>query len=65
MVHKDVFDNGVRVVTEKMSSVRSVSIGVWVNVGSRDEEPGEEGFSHFIDVRPRPSRAKLTRWAES
>ena len=49
MVHKDVFDNGVRVVTEKMSSVRSVSIGVWVNVGSRDEEPGEEGFSHFIE----------------
>jgi predicted Zn-dependent peptidase len=49
MVRKDVLDNGVRVVTEQISSVRSVSIGVWVDVGSRDERPGEEGVSHFIE----------------
>src|SRR5438094_8002141 len=49
MFRKEVLDNGVRVVTERIPSVRSVSIGVWVNVGSRDEEPGEEGFSHFIE----------------
>jgi predicted Zn-dependent peptidase len=49
MVHKDILNNGVRVVTEQMPSVRSVSIGVWVNVGSRDEDAGEEGLSHFIE----------------
>lgn len=49
MVRKDVLDNGVRVVTEKVPSVRSVTIGVWVDVGSRDEGRGEEGFSHFIE----------------
>ncbi|MEP6602167.1 MAG: insulinase family protein, partial [Nitrospirota bacterium] len=49
MVRKDVLENGVRVVTEQISSVRSVSIGVWVDVGSRDERPGEEGVSHFIE----------------
>ena len=49
MVRKDVLDNDVRVVTEQISSVRSVSIGVWVDVGSRDERPGEEGVSPFIE----------------
>lgn len=49
MVRKDVLDNGLRIVTETMSSVRSVSIGIWVDVGSRDEQPGEEGLSHFIE----------------
>ncbi len=49
MFRKDVLENGVRIVTEKMPSVRSVSIGIWVDVGSRDEQPGEEGLSHFIE----------------
>lgn len=49
MFRKAVMDNGVRVVTEALPSVRSVSIGVWVDVGSRDERPGEEGLSHFIE----------------
>src|SRR2546428_547094 len=49
MFRKEVLDNGVRVVTEQIPSVRSVSIGIWVDVGSRDEQPGEEGFSHFIE----------------
>ena len=49
MVKKEVLDNGVRVVTEEVTSVRSVSIGVWVDVGSRDERSGEEGLSHFIE----------------
>src|SRR5260370_15831249 len=49
MFRKEVLDNGVRVVTERIPSVRSVSIGIWVDVGSRDEQPGEEGFSHFIE----------------
>ena len=46
---KTVLDNGIRVVTEKINWVRSVSIGVWVDVGSRDETPKESGVSHFIE----------------
>jgi len=49
MARKVVLDNGLRVVTERMPALRSVTVGIWVNVGSRDEEPGEEGFSHFIE----------------
>jgi predicted Zn-dependent peptidase len=49
MFRKEILDNGLRVVTEKIPSVRSVSIGIWVNVGSRDEQQGEEGLSHFIE----------------
>jgi len=49
MYRKIVLDNGLRVVTERMPALKSVSVGIWVNVGSRDEEGGEEGFSHFIE----------------
>ncbi len=42
-------ENGVRVVAERMPATKSVTIGVWVNVGSRDEQAGEEGVSHFIE----------------
>src|SRR5690606_9739943 len=40
---------GVRVVTEQIPSVRSVSVGVWVHAGSRDEAPREGGMTHFIE----------------
>ena len=46
---RTVLDNGVRVVTERIPSVRSVSVGVWVNAGSRDERPEEAGITHFIE----------------
>lgn len=49
MYRKVVLGNGLRVVTEQMPAVKSVTVGVWVNVGSRDEGPGEEGLSHFIE----------------
>lgn len=49
MYKKIVLDNGVRVVLERMSSLRSVALGVWANVGSRYEIKGEEGYSHFIE----------------
>lgn len=42
-------DNGVRVVAEKLPSLRSVSIGIWVGAGSRDETEGEDGVSHFVE----------------
>jgi len=41
--------NGVRVITEKMPHVRSVSLGVWIRTGSRREAPQENGISHFIE----------------
>jgi predicted Zn-dependent peptidase len=46
---KTVLENGIRVVTEKIGYVRSLAIGVWVDVGSRDEKSDEKGISHFIE----------------
>lgn len=46
---KTVLKNGIRVVTEKIGYVRSVSIGIWIDVGSRDEGDDERGVSHFIE----------------
>ena len=42
-------DNGIRVISERMENVRSVAIGVWFGVGSRDELPGQYGLSHFLE----------------
>ena len=41
--------NGLRVISESMSSVRSVAAGVWVDTGSRDEHGPEAGCSHFLE----------------
>ncbi len=49
LYHKTTLPNGIRVVTEQIPHVRSVSIGVWVNVGSRDESPENNGITHFIE----------------
>jgi len=48
-VNKTVLANGIRILTRKMPHVRSVSMGVWVNVGARDEAESENGLSHFIE----------------
>jgi len=49
MYHKTVLKNGVRIVSERLPHLRSVSLGIWVNTGSRDESPLENGVSHFIE----------------
>src|SRR5213594_95291 len=41
--------NGVRVISETMPHVRSVSVGIWVGNGSRCEAPEQNGLSHFIE----------------
>ena len=41
--------NGLRIVTEVMPSVRSVSLGIWVGSGSRIEQGSENGLSHFLE----------------
>ena len=49
MYQKTVLRNGIRVVTEKIPFAHSVSTGIWVNIGSRDEGPFERGITHFIE----------------
>ena len=49
MIRKSVLSNGVRVLTEDMPSMVSSTIGIWVENGSRYEEPAENGLSHFIE----------------
>lgn len=46
---KHICKNGVRILVEKRPYVRSVSMGIWVNVGSRDESPELNGITHFIE----------------
>jgi predicted Zn-dependent peptidase len=48
-VRKDVLPNGLTVLTETMSSVRSVSVGIWLRTGARQEHVAENGISHFIE----------------
>jgi predicted Zn-dependent peptidase len=47
--NKSVLPNGIRVLTERMPNVRSVSVGVWVTIGARDEDANNSGISHFIE----------------
>lgn len=49
MFEKVVLDNGVRIVCEKIPHVRSVSIGIWIGTGSRNENHKNNGISHFIE----------------
>ena len=49
MVQKTVLPNGIQVVTEEIPSVHSVSVGIWVEAGSRDERNEENGIAHFIE----------------
>src|ERR1051326_2654240 len=46
---KTVLSNGIRVVTESIPYVRSIAIGVWIDVGSRDEDENTNGISHFLE----------------
>jgi predicted Zn-dependent peptidase len=43
------FPNGLRVITEAIPHVRSISLGLWLDVGSRDETESSLGVSHFIE----------------
>jgi predicted Zn-dependent peptidase len=48
-IQKHVLPNGLVVITETMSHVRSVSVGVWIRNGSRREVPEENGLAHFME----------------
>jgi len=46
---KSVLSNGLRIVTEELPYFHSVAVGVWLNVGSRDEAGAENGLTHFLE----------------
>jgi predicted Zn-dependent peptidase len=48
-VRRTVLPNGLRVLTEAIPAMRSVSFGVWVGIGSRDETTAQAGCSHFLE----------------
>jgi len=48
-VKKTQLENGIRIVTEYMPSVRSVAVGIWIGVGSANERPDNNGISHFLE----------------
>ena len=48
-VEATTLSNGVRIITEHMPHVRSVSLGIWIGTGSRRETSQENGISHFIE----------------
>jgi predicted Zn-dependent peptidase len=48
-VRRTVLPNGLRIITEAIPAMRSVSFGVWVAVGSRDEAADLSGVSHFLE----------------
>ena len=48
-VNRTVLPGGLRVVTEFLPAVRSVALGIWVGVGSRDEDEAHEGATHYLE----------------
>jgi predicted Zn-dependent peptidase len=48
-IHREVLPNGLTILTEEMQHIRSVSIGIWIKTGSRDEDLQWNGISHFIE----------------
>lgn len=48
-IRQTTLPSGVRLVTERMPDVRSVSVGFWINSGARDEAPEVAGASHFLE----------------
>ncbi|MGH1349652.1 MAG: M16 family metallopeptidase, partial [Methyloligellaceae bacterium] len=48
-VRLDQLSNGMRVVSQNMPHVETVSLGVWVKAGSRTEDEHEHGISHFLE----------------
>ncbi|QGQ96279.1 insulinase family protein [Paenibacillus psychroresistens] len=48
-MNKHQLSNGLRVLVEKMPTLRSVSFGIWVKIGSRNESTVQNGISHFIE----------------
>ena len=48
-INIDKLKNGIRIVTEEIPSIESVSVGIWINAGSRNEKKIENGIAHFLE----------------
>jgi predicted Zn-dependent peptidase len=48
-VARTVIDNGISIVSERAPHLRSVTVGIWVPVGSRAEDSADNGIAHFIE----------------
>ena len=48
-IRREVLPNGLTIISEEMEHIRSVSIGIWIRTGSREEDPKWNGISHFIE----------------
>ena len=48
-IRRQVLPNGLTIITEQMQHIRSASIGIWLQTGSRDEDAVWNGISHFIE----------------
>ena len=66
MFSKTVLDNGIRILSKEISSTRSVTLGIWVENGSRHETRKQSGISHFIEhlLVKGTERRSATRIAE-
>lgn len=61
-IRRTILESGARVLTHKVPGARSVSVGMWVPVGSRDETPKHGGSTHFLEhllFKGTPSRSAL------
>lgn len=48
-IHKTTHSSGLRIITESIDSVRSLSVGIWVKTGSRHEKTTVAGITHFLE----------------
>jgi predicted Zn-dependent peptidase len=48
-IRREVLSNGLTIISEEMQNLRSVSIGIWIKTGSREEDPQWNGISHFVE----------------
>jgi predicted Zn-dependent peptidase len=48
-IRRTSLPNGLTIVSEQMPHLRSISIGIWIRTGSRDESPEVNGISHFLE----------------
>ncbi|MET0990515.1 MAG: pitrilysin family protein [Glaciihabitans sp.] len=62
LVRRTVLPSGVRILSEQVPGARSATVGYWVAVGSRDEEPATFGSTHFLEhllFKGTPTRSAL------
>ena len=60
MCNKTVLDNGVRIISEHVPHCRTVAVGIWLDVGSRDEHDLNNGCGHFVEHMLFKGTAKRT-----